>query len=165
MQVAEHQLGTEKHGRRASHSDCALRFCPQASRRTLEYREKNRLRKPSDVIHPRLFPSVSPILSFARNTIEDMVENTSVRGLVEGARALVGYNLLSAAHGGASRLDVKGRPSLFESENEEVLLLFGDLDGNGKVAQSSENLKKSWDEALADVEEGEEDGCWVSECR
>jgi hypothetical protein len=142
MQVSEHQLGGEKDGRSASNSAWGPRFSLQALRRTLEDGEKIGSKKPSGVIVPRLFPSGSPILSFTRNTIEDMAENTSVRCLV-----------------------IEGRPGLFESENEEVLLLVGDLDGNGKVVQSSENLKKSWDEALADVEEGEEDGRLICECR
>ncbi|KAH6890180.1 beta-ketoadipate enol-lactone hydrolase [Coprinopsis sp. MPI-PUGE-AT-0042] len=114
----------------------------------VEYGEKIGLGKLSDVTVPRWFPSGSPISASARKAVEEMVETTPVRGFVEGARALGGYDLLSAASDSKDTLDVKGRPALFESEIEKVLLLAGSLDGNGKVAQGLESLKKNWDEAL-----------------
>jgi pimeloyl-ACP methyl ester carboxylesterase len=116
----------------------------------LEYGEKIGLGKLSDVTVPRWFPSGSPISSSARKAVEAMVEKTPVRGFVEGARALGGYDLLSTTPDGASRLDVEGRPALFESKIGNLLLLAGSLDGNGKVAQGLENLKKNWDESLGE---------------
>ncbi|KAH6906592.1 beta-ketoadipate enol-lactone hydrolase [Coprinopsis sp. MPI-PUGE-AT-0042] len=91
----------------------------------VEYGEKIGLGKLSDVTVPRWFPSGSPISPSARKAVEGMVETTPLEG----------YDLLSAASDSKDTLDVKGRPALFESEIEKVLLLAGSLDGNGKVAQ------------------------------
>lgn len=119
----------------------------------LEYGEKIGMRKLSDVTVPRWFPSGSQISPEARKAVEVMVEKTPVRGFVEGARALGHYDLLAGAVAeGAGPLDVQGRPALFESEISKVLLIAGSLDGNGKVAQGLENLKKDWDEALGKSE-------------
>ncbi|KAF9451581.1 beta-ketoadipate enol-lactone hydrolase [Macrolepiota fuliginosa MF-IS2] len=96
----------------------------------------------ADVTVPRWFPpgsKVSPQKPQNHDErakwITDLIVGTKVGGFEAGARALGEYDTTSLGSGGILNSDV-----------ENVLLLAGSLDGNGKVGASLEQFGLEWNE-------------------
>ncbi|THU98642.1 alpha/beta-hydrolase [Dendrothele bispora CBS 962.96] len=73
--------------------------------------------------------------------IDEMIVNTPREGFCVGAKALSDYDLIS----GQDMSDLDSGKGLLDSD-VPVLLVAGELDGAGKVAQGMMGLKKNWDE-------------------
>ncbi|TFK26054.1 beta-ketoadipate enol-lactone hydrolase [Coprinopsis marcescibilis] len=125
---------------------------PDAS--DLAYAGKLGLPRLADVTIPRWFPTGSHFTPAQHTFIKKGIEGTDVAGFVEGARSLGGFDLLVGApalsEGDAAKLDIPGRPALFESSLDRVLLLAGSLDGNGKVGDGLKALSELWQDTVRD---------------
>lgn len=77
----------------------------------------------------RWFPAGSQLTEPRKESVEDMVESTTVEGFAIGANALMGYDLYESS---------------LEECKVKTLLVAGSLDGGGNVSKGLQALRDGW---------------------
>lgn len=98
--------------------------------------EEDGMKKLAEATVERWFPS--PLHPNTRKDIVEMIASADVLGFEAGARSLQGYDLINPGE------KEGGGPGLMDLEGVPVLLVAGEDDAGGKLAEGLRKLKGEW---------------------